>query len=224
MNVGNEQWPDRIKAHRNNRTDERMAQLAGTMQFSGNAREDMTALLAHHGLAATAEHCLTVADEARRLADRFGIEGEHAAIGGWLHDVSAVIPSPERAEVARRWDLPVLPEEDVFPMILHQKLSAVMARVLFGVADEAILNAIACHTTLRTDATVLDKVVFLADKVQWDGIGEPPYLSSVLAGLRRSLDAAVFAYLDYLWQQRAKLAVLHPWAAAAHQQLAERVS
>ncbi|OLF95341.1 Hydrolase (HAD superfamily) [Bacillus licheniformis] len=34
-------------------------------------------------------------------------------------------------------------------MIIHQKLSKVMARDLFQVADEDILNAIECHTTLK---------------------------------------------------------------------------
>jgi len=82
-----------------------------------------------------------------------------------------------------------------------------------------ILSAIGCHTTLKADASLLDKVVFIADKIAWDQPGEPPYWAELQQALDRSLDHAVFCYLDYLWQRRATLRVVHPWLVAAHQQL-----
>lgn len=66
----------------------------------------------------------------------------------------------------------------------------------------------------------LDKVVFVADKIEWDQSGTPPYLHELLPALDRSLDHAVFVYLDFLWQQRETLRVVHPWLRDAHQELA----
>src|SRR5690606_20739542 len=113
----------------------------------------------------TAKHSKDVAEKARELADHFNADANKAEIAGWLHDISAVFPSSERANIARELGLEVLPEEDIFPMIIHQKLSVVLACELFGVADSEILNAIGCHTTLKRDANLLDKVVFVADKI-----------------------------------------------------------
>ena len=69
-------------------------------------------------------------------------------------------------------------------------------------------------------ATPLDKVVFVADKIAWDGAGDPPYLDAIMAAVERSLDQAAWCYLDYLWQRRATLAAAHPWFIAAHRQFA----
>ena len=108
-------------------------------------------------------------------------------------------------------------------MILHQKLSTVIASQVFKVTDAAVLSAIGCHTTLKAGASDLDKVLFVADKLQWDGVGEAPYSSQLRAGLARSLDEAAFAYLDYLWQGRQLLRSVHPWMVAAHHQLANEL-
>ncbi len=186
---------------------------------SGDLRRDVPAFLALHGCDKQG-HSAAVAAEARRLAERFGVDPDRAEAAGWLHDVSAVWPSAERGRVAHALGLPVLPEEESFPLVLHQKLSAVLARRAFGVSDVGILEAVGCHTTLRCGATPLDKVLFVADKLAWDQAGAPPYADAVRAALDRSLDAAAFAFLDWQWQHRDLLAVVHPWMRQAHDELA----
>jgi len=104
-------------------------------------------------------------------------------------------------------------------MIIHQKLSVVLARDIFYVTDTGILSAIGCHTTLKASASRLDKVVFLADKIAWDQDGKPPYIKKVTAALEESLDAGVRVYLNYLWERRDQLLVIHPWLIEAHEEL-----
>ena len=190
--------------------------LTADLTFTGDTRRDMAAFLTRHNCPHTAGHCASVAAEAKRLAQRFGVEPARAELGGLLHDISAVIPNVKRIDVARQLNVPVLPEEVAFPMIIHQKLSVVVAREIFGVTDEGVLSAIGCHTTLKAEATVLDKVVFLADKIAWDQPGQPPYLAAMLRAVDQSLDEGVWVYLDYLWQQRATLKVVHPWFEATY--------
>ena len=175
--------------------------------------------LSAHGHEATAIHCRQVAEQARLLAHQFGVDPERAYLAGLLHDISAVIPTDERLAQAQAWGVDILPAERAAPMILHQKLSAVMARRDFGVEDAGVLSAIGCHTTLKPHASRLDKVVFLADKIAWDQPGEPPWLDDLLRALDDSLDAACLVYLDYLWERRAELLVVHPWLAAARANL-----
>ena len=104
-------------------------------------------------------------------------------------------------------------------MIAHQKLSVPIARALFSVTDIEVLSAIECHTTLKANPSTLDKVLFVADKIVWDRSGSPPYLDDLLAALEVSLDRAALVYLNFLWQQREQLQVVHPWIVAARDHL-----
>jgi HD superfamily phosphohydrolase YqeK len=81
------------------------------------------------------------------------------------------------------------------------------------------ISGIGCHTTLRADATGLDKVVFLADKIRWDQPGDPPYLQEMIEALDRSLDCGACVYLGYLMRRRHELPIVHPWVEDACRQL-----
>ena len=85
-----------------------------------------------------------------------------------------------------------------------------------------MLSATGCHTTLKADASGLDKVVFVADKIAWDQPGTPPWLDALTRALDVSLDAAALVYLDYLWERRAQLLVVHPWFIAARAQISRQ--
>ena len=199
--------------------DELLRQLVADVQLTGDIGSDVTAFLLHHGRPETAEHCKNVAAEAKRLAVQFGADEMLAQTAAWLHDVSTVIPNEQRVHAAQQLGLEVLPEEAAAPMILHQKLSTVMARQIFGIMDKTALSAIECHTTLKAAASLLDKVVFLADKIAWDQSYTAPFLEGILAALEQSLDQAVLHYLHYLWQQRDTIPVIHPWFADAYAQV-----
>jgi len=196
-----------------------LAPLLQGISLSGEVSHDVPIFLAAHGHPRTAVHCEKVAREAARIARSLGAVERRAMIAGWLHDVSAIFPPGERLEMARALGVEILPEEAAFPMLLHQKLSAILARELFGVEDAGVLSAIRCHTTLRPGATRLDKIVFVADKLAWDQPGVPPYATQMRVELARSLDAGTFVYLDYLWERRASLKVAHPWFVAACREL-----
>ncbi len=192
-----------------------LAALVKDVPFTGDIPRDVMGFLHHHDCPGTAVHSTAVAAEARRIAAQVGVDEALAARAAWLHDVSAVFPADERLAAAKALGVDVLPEERALPMILHQKLAALMAREVFGVTDVAVLSAIGCHTTLKADASRLDKIVFVADKLAWDQPGDPPYRAAMVAALAESLDAAACVYLRYLWERRATLRVVHPWFVAA---------
>ncbi|BFH66118.1 haloacid dehalogenase [Paenibacillus dendritiformis] len=188
--------------------------------LSGDLGKDVYRFLVRNGCPRTAEHCMRVGEEARRLAERFGLDSQAAEYAGYLHDISAVYPNNVRVPLSRSLGIEVLPEEEAFPMIVHQKLSRQMARDLFHVTDPDILDAVGCHTTLRKQATMIDKVLFVADKIEWDQEGTPPYLEQVEQALEISLEHASYAYVNYLWERRDTLKVLHPWLRDAYYELA----
>jgi predicted HD superfamily hydrolase involved in NAD metabolism len=196
--------------------DRLLTELSANVPLTGVVSRDTRAFLVYHHAPHTAGHCARVAAGARQLGERSGANAAAAEAAGWLHDISTVIPNNERIAYAEAWGIAVLPEEQQVPMIIHQKLSLYIAQHLFQITDQSILSAIGCHTTLRPQASLLDKVVFIADKLHWDGAGEPPYRAGLQAAVDCSIDAATSWFLSYLWERRSTLLVVHPWLAAAY--------
>lgn len=187
--------------------------------LSGNLKDDIYNFLVNNGCPKTAEHCVRVGKEARKIAERFNANADSAEIAGYLHDISAVYSNDVRIQVSYDLGIEVLSEEEAFPMIIHQKISKEMARDIFNIMDQEILDAVGCHTTLKKNSTILDKVLFVADKIEWDQIGEPPYFFQIKQKLDHSLNDAAFEYIDFLWKQRENLRVIHPWLRDAYYEL-----
>lgn len=192
------------------------SKVTENLNFTGNHREDCRLLLEQHGCGETVAHSYEVAEECRRLAQCFGLDGEQAEVAGLYHDISAVYPNSARLEVSQQLGLEIVECEEALPLLLHQKISREMARSIFGVSDTAILNAIACHTTLRPNYTTLDLTLFVADKIRWDQPGEPPYLTKLLDGLEYSLEMAAYQYIKHIYPQ---VKYVHPLLEASYAEL-----
>lgn len=187
--------------------------------MSGNIQNDVYTFLMDNKCSLTAEHSIRVGKEARKIAEKYDANIYSAEISGYLHDISAVFSNDIRIQVSHDLGIEVLPEEETFPMIIHQKISKAMSKDIFNIEDEEILNAVGCHTTLRKNSTELDKILFVADKIEWDQIGKPPYLSLITKKLDYSLNHAAFEYINYLWEQKEHLKVIHPWLEEAYYEL-----
>ena len=191
----------------------------GNFQTSGNLERDIKTFFLQHECEHIFHHVKNVASKAEELAERFGADMQKCVQAAWLHDISGVVPNAKRVSLANALGLEVLPEEEAFPMIIHQKLSVSFANELFGIIDEKTLSAIGCHTTLKAGASLCDHVVFVADKIAWDQSGTPPYLPSLLEALNDSVEASSLVYINYLWEMRNQLRVIHPWLVDAREEL-----
>lgn len=101
-------------------------------------------------------------------------------------------------EVANILGIEIYDEERKMPLIIHQKISKVIAQDIFKINDTSILSAIECHTTLKKEPSKLDLLLFVSDKVKWDQDGNPPYLEGLLYNLDKSLEHSALYYIDYL--------------------------
>ena len=190
----------------------------GSFQWHGDPVEGVYELLSHHDRFDIIGHEKAVARTARRIAAVYGIGDEKIELAAALHDVSALIPDSERLAGAAALDIPMLQEERQVPLLLHQKLSAVIAREWLNVTDGEVLSAVACHTTLKAGASPLDLLLFIADKLSWDRPGEPPYRQAMERALMRSMEEAALCYLRHLLSDPGLLAP-HPWMIRAFREL-----
>lgn len=167
-------------------------------------------------------HSKEVAEECYKLGKLFSVDPMKCYISGLLHDIGGIIDTDDRAIVAEALDIELFDEENEFPLIIHQKLSAYCAQTAFKIQSDEILQAIRCHTTLRKNYSLLDLIVFVADKVRWDQKGQPPYLHILNNYIRdRDLEGAAKYYINYITKNGIK--VYHPWIVEAKKCLNLRI-
>lgn len=112
------------------------------------------------------DHCLGVMDTAMRLADFYGADKEKAAVAGLLHDCARGLSEEELLALARKEDMCITDVEIALPVLLHAPVGALLARRQFGIVDEEVLNSIVLHTLGNNTMNLLDKIVFVADKIE----------------------------------------------------------
>ena len=107
------------------------------------------------------EHTLRVADLATKLAHHYKVDADKTWLAAVLHDLEKNISLEENDDLVNLYglDKKYLGNKN----LSHSKLAAAVSRDKLGIDDEDILNAIACHTTGRSDMSMLEKIIFVAD-------------------------------------------------------------
>lgn len=171
-------------------------------------------ILLAHGKEVIWAHSQAVAEEAAVLAQRFGVDEDAAREAALCHDLGGMYPAQEMLEKAQAMGMEIDPAEAKYPFLLHQRFSAMVCREQLCITREDILQAVACHTTLRAQASRLDMVVFLADKLAWDQSGKPPYEADVRNALQTSLEAACLAHMNHVIDH-GMILMPHAWLLEA---------
>ena len=108
-------------------------------------------------------HSLCVADEAVRLAEKYGADTEKAYMAGLLHDITKNAPAQEHLHIFNSFGIMLNSVEQNAEKLWHAISGAAYVEHLLGIDDREIINAIRYHTTARGNMTLLDKVLYLAD-------------------------------------------------------------
>ena len=168
------------------------------------------------------EHTINVKKMAVKLAKRYGVDEEKAALAALLHDSAKELGKDEmRAILQAHPELAEGGESRPAP-VWHGICAAILARTEWGVEDEAVLSAIACHTAGKPGMSKLDKIVYLADmssaERDWPGVNRLRKLE------RKDLDAAMLMALkranDFVLSQGNPL---DPMSQAAYDEIKARV-
>ena len=167
-----------------------------------------------------AKHVEGVVAEARRLARVHGADEERAALAAWGHDIARALSPPELLTEARRLGLAVDPVEESAPILLHGPVAAEMLCRDYGVDDTEVLAAARYHTTGRAGMSTLEKVVFVADKIEASKLKAQPALAKMKQLADHDLDAAILEYLNqHLLEASRRGWPLHPQTVAARNHL-----
>ncbi len=109
------------------------------------------------------QHSLCVADEAVRLAKKYGGDADKAYLAGLLHDITKNAKAEEHLQLFSEFGIILSSVEAGAAKLWHAMSGALYVEHRLGINDGEIIDAIRYHTTARADMTLLDKILYLAD-------------------------------------------------------------
>jgi nicotinate-nucleotide adenylyltransferase len=140
-------------------------------------------------------HSLCVADEAKRLAKKYGADEEKAYLAGLLHDITKNTSEEEHLKIFKDFGIILSSIELNAQKLWHAISGACYVENILGIKDAEIIDAIRYHTTAKKDMSLLSKILYLADFTSADRDYEDV---DILRGIvDKSLDDAFLYALKY---------------------------
>lgn len=140
-------------------------------------------------------HSLCVADEALRLAQKYGGDCDKAYLAGLLHDITKNAPEEEHLQIFREFDIILNNVEINAKKLWHAMSGAAYIQNILGIDDREIIDAVRYHTTAKADMSLLAKILYLADFTSADRDYED--VDVIRALVDRSLNEAFIYALQY---------------------------
>lgn len=108
-------------------------------------------------------HSLRVAKEAERLAKHYGASKKDAYMAGLLHDIAKEYDYDKNKYIINKYKLSM----DLLnsSKICHAEIGAIVSKELYNVSDD-VISAIKYHTIGNINMNLLDKIIFVADKIE----------------------------------------------------------
>jgi predicted HD superfamily hydrolase involved in NAD metabolism len=164
------------------------------------------------------EHSIGVSHTADIMAEQFGCNRVKAKMAGLLHDMAREIPVEEFLPRAQAFGIVVNDIERAEPILLHAPLAAKLAETRFQIHDVEILQAISWHTTGRSQMSMLDKIIYLADVIEpsrnFEGLEEIRTMAH--CDLDKALLLALDQSISYILKRRG---LIHPATIEARNNL-----
>ena len=109
------------------------------------------------------QHSLCVADEAVRLAIKYGADKDAAYLAGLLHDITKKASREEHLKIFGDFDIILTDVEKSSDKLWHAMSGALYVKNNLKIENDEIISAIRYHTTAKKNMTLLEKVLYLAD-------------------------------------------------------------
>ncbi|MBI4214062.1 MAG: bis(5'-nucleosyl)-tetraphosphatase (symmetrical) YqeK [Chloroflexi bacterium] len=114
----------------------------------------------------TLAHVYRTAELARTLAEKHGVNPDLAELAALLHKVADGYSDRELLRLAEYYEVPIDATEARVPRLLHGKIGAEILRHEWRIMDPDLLRAVRNYVSGAPNMQILDKVLFLADKLE----------------------------------------------------------
>jgi len=169
------------------------------------------------------DHSINASQVARKLALKYNYHDVNKAeVAGLLHDCAKDLDYSTLEKMIVKYNIKTDEIIRKIPKLLHPLVGAAMAEKEFNIQDPAILKAIRSHSTGASQMSLLDKIIYLSDKIEPlrnnDGVEETRKIAEF------SLDKAVLKVLDRgLLYLISKGSLIHPVTIEARNDILSKV-
>ncbi|MDC8913594.1 nicotinate-nucleotide adenylyltransferase [Metamycoplasma hyosynoviae] len=147
--------------------DEKVQKYIGSnfLYFDEIAKHSLSHFRYYH-LKQTADFALKLSKYLKPNDKEFHIKAYRA---GYMHDITKEWSNEKSFEYLKKYG-----EENILPYKYHQTTAYYFLKYDYMYPDEEVLDSIKVHTTLSLDPTLLDKILYVADKIglgrTWKGV------------------------------------------------------
>jgi predicted HD superfamily hydrolase involved in NAD metabolism len=140
-------------------------------------------------------HSISTRDYAVQLNQRLhlNVDEDKLILAALCHDLARELPVETLEPRLKEYGINPETYGFVYPILLHGPLSAEIAREKIGITDEEILDTIRWHNTGRKNMSVLEKLLYIADKIE--PTRDYPGVEELRALAWKSLDEALRAVI-----------------------------
>ena len=120
-------------------------------------------------------HSISVMEVSEKLAEHYKIDKERIMKTALMHDLAKEMSISELKEYVLKNNIYVSEIEMVTGVTLHAKVAADICKKKYEFDDE-MCNAISAHTTGKANMSLFEKIIFIADKIdytrEYEGVEE----------------------------------------------------
>jgi len=112
------------------------------------------------------EHSVNTSEIARKLAIKYDYDADKAEIAGLLHDCAKDLDYKTLEKIILEYNIELDEIIQKIPKLLHTLVGVVIAKREFNIQDPVILDAIKRHSTGAAQMSLLDKIIYISDKIE----------------------------------------------------------
>ncbi len=113
-------------------------------------------------------HSLCVADEAKRLAIKYGGNPEKLYLAGLLHDITKNALDEAHLQIFTNYNISLNDIEKNAKKLWHAISGAAYIQYVLGIDDTEIIDAVRYHTTAKAEMSLTAKILYIADFTSLD--------------------------------------------------------
>ena len=168
------------------------------------------------------EHSVNTSKIARKLAIKYDYDADKAEVAGLLHDCAKDLDYKILEKIVLEYNIKLDEIVQKIPKLLHPLAGVVIAKKEFNIQDPVILKAIKTHSTGAAQMSLLDKIIYLSDKIEplrnMSGVEEVRKMAEI------DLDRATLMALDKgLLYLISKNLFIHPISIEARNNILSKV-
>lgn len=168
------------------------------------------------------EHSVNVSRVARELALKYDYNADNAEIAGLLHDCAKDLDYKTLEKMVFEYNIKTDEIIQKIPKLLHPLVGAAIAEKKFNIQDPAILKAIKAHSAGAAQMSLLDKIIYLSDKIE--PLRNNEGVEEVRKMVWKDLNRAVLMVLDKgLFYLIRKGSLIHPISIEARNNILSKV-